>query len=1061
MSYAELFCKTNFSFLEGASHPAELVRQASALGLHALAITDVDGVYGLPKAYAESKQHPALRLLTGAVVRLVDHPPLRLIATDRAAYGLLCRMLTAVHQKGSAQDPSQDPSRDSADPSGANAGGFGWQDFSSFFQGGSQEGLGPNAASGFFALPESFCSGLLAANKSELEAQWPEPRWGELRELFGERLSLPLCRVLDGRDSQRTLHARRINTHYGIPWVAVNDVLAHAPARKPVQDVLAALRACRPLPEAGDALYPNGERYLKAPERMRALFADAPQALTRTIEIAEACHFSLAELRYRYPSEWIPEGLSAREFLEQLTWKGASRRYAGVLPDAVRTQLEHELALIGRLGYADYFLTIWDVVEFARSRGILCQGRGSAANSAVCYVLGITAVDPARMSLLFERFISMERAEPPDIDVDFEAGRREEVIQYIYNKYGRDRAGMVAAVVTYRERLAARDAARALGAEPDSRLARAVAGELEGFPRHLSIHSGGFTLSRDPLIETVPVEPARMDGRTIIQWDKNDLETVGLLKVDILALGMLSALQRCFTLLGGRLDLASIPADDPPTWEMIQAADTVGTFQIESRAQMGMLPRLRPREFYDLVVQVAIVRPGPIVGKMVHPYLRRRRGEEPVTLPHPALGPILGRTLGVPIFQEQVMRIAMALAGFTAGQADELRRAMGAWKTTGSLREIGLKLRAGLLAGGLPPEFVERIFEQIRGFAEYGFPESHAASFAHLTWASCYLKRHFPAEFLCALLNSQPMGFYPVHTLVEDARRHGVRVLGVDPRSSNWESTVPAPGTVRLGWNLVRGMSEKDAHHITTEREKRGEFATLADFLVRTRLRSPVLHELALGGAFACFGLEPRQALWEVLAASQSELGARAAVEGPPGEQLRLPLFEAGVFAGGSPHAAITPVFSAMTEYESVTAEHRAFGLSTRGHPMRGLRALLPELPRATITEIKARPNSARISVAGLLLVSQRPPTAKGTAFGTLEDETGLLDLIFRKEIFEKIRQTCAQSPWMTVHGSLRSEGGAVSVLVREALPVFPPEEISLTPFEAPAEIHCQAPGDH
>ncbi len=802
MDYAELICRTNYSFLHGASRPGELVSRAAELGYRALAITDVNGVYGMPKAYHASKNHPGLKLIVGAELTLDERPPLILLARDRAAYGLLCRMITASHQEK---------------PKGKAS--LSWPEFLRLMSG--AECSWPHAAQGLVALP-----------RWGLE-DFSREAFGELKELFGDRVLLPICRFLDGLDSKRIETALQLSRRYGIRLLASNDVHYHVKERRKLQDVLAAIRHGVTIEELGLRGFSNAERYLKSPRKMSMLFKDLPDALRASCDVAESCVFSPGELRYRYPSEWIPAGESAQSYLTHLVWKGARVRYGDDVPADVRRQIEHELKLVEQLQFADYFLTIWEIVEYARGRRILCQGRGSAANSVICYCLGITAIDPVRMNLLFERFLSAERGEPPDIDVDFEHERREEVIQHVYEKYGRHRAGMVAAVVSYRSRLAAREVSKVLGRECPE-----LEEELYGFPRHLSIHSGGFTLSADPLIETVPIGPARMDGRTIVQWDKDDLESLGLIKVDLLSLGMLSALRKTLDQVG--LELYRVPAEDRATYEMIQRADTVGVFQIESRAQMSMLPRLKPNCFYDLVIQVAIVRPGPIVGEMVHPYLRRRKGQEPVDYPHPKLRPILEKTLGVPLFQEQVMKMAIDLAGFTPGEADELRRAIAAWRSTGSIERMGRRLMKGLLAAGLPEEFVERIFRQIHGFAEYGFPESHAASFALLAYVSAYLKRHYPAQFTCALINSQPMGFYLNHSLVDDAKRHGVRVLPVHPNRSDWDCAIE-DGALRLGWRVVNGMGESLARELVEERETRGVFVNLQDFLSRTRLRRETL----------------------------------------------------------------------------------------------------------------------------------------------------------------------------------------------------------------------------
>ena len=1206
MKYAELFCKTNYSFLTGSSRPAELVETAATLGLHGIAITDRDGVYGMPKAYHQSKKHPELKFITGCELTFEDHPRMRLLARDRAAYGVMCRMISLSHlgtpAPGVLPPETLDGYRTYKEKGQA---GLHWKTFLKLME------TYPGS-SGIFALPIDFTNSLDLTGSRE--SQMPQATsvahgpadFGALKDLFGDRIALPLCRVIDGKDRARTERARELSSRYGIPIVAVNDVHYHSPVRRPLQDVMTSIREGTTLREAGTRLFSNGERFLKSPRQMARLFRDLPEAIAQTVEIADRCTFSTAELRYYYPSEWIPVGESSQGYLTRLTWEGARKKFPAGIPDRVAAQLKHELSLVERLGYADYFLTIWDIVEFARSKEILCQGRGSAANSAVCFVLGITAIDPIKMDLLFERFMSVERHEPPDIDVDFEADRREEVIQYIYAKYGRHRAGMVAAVITYRSRLSTREAAKVfeipleelvaakeaaeaeeeakeaakeenektvaalvakgISIRPPERLggrelaraqeygfsknfsggdsklaprgpghrpigqfpgqhpvasalfvnqaiahssphghvsqkyavqktpnpnpnvpekpstqhahkvemARKVVEQIYGFPRHLSIHSGGFTLSRDPLIETVPVEPARMENRTIVQWDKDDLDAIGLLKVDVLSLGMLTALKKTFDLLNAKqtpglaplgaprkLGLDTLPGDDPATWKMIQEGDTIGVFQIESRAQMGMLPRLKPKEFYDLVVQVAIVRPGPIVGKMVHPYLQNRKHPENIVYPHPKLETILGRTYGVPIFQEQVMKMAIELAGFTPGESDELRRAIAAWRSQGSIEKVGQRLREGLLTSGLAPEFVERIFDQIRGFSEYGFPESHAASFAHLSWVSSYLKCHHPAEFTCSLINSQPMGFYSDHTLVDDAKRHGVTVLPIDPERSTWNCTIEEDAAskkplLRLGFRMIRGMNEKEADRLVHDRKTHGPFKSLPDFVLRTRLRQNVLHQLAAANTFERFGLDRRTALWEVLALAGTETVFVDPAQAKPGQQLSLAL--CGISSGGASSSgasagsasalpALAPdanstssptLFNPMSEYEIIQADYRSYGASVHGHPMQAIRKLKKTLPRETIAEIRKSPNGRSVSVSGLMIVRQRPPTAKGTCFGALEDESGLLDMIFHREVFERFEELYWNTPFLTVQGTLQRDGDSISLIVRKMRPVFP-----------------------
>ncbi len=1069
-AYAELICRTHYSFLEGASHPSELVRQAVQLGLTGLAITDRDGVYGMPKAWLEAKNHPELRFITGAILTLEDHAPLVLLAQNRAAYGVLCRLLTESHRdqpKGSAL--------------------LSWKVLESMLK------TYPGS-NGLVALPF-----------------WEKARcdWERLQGSFQERLFIPLCRTLDGRDRERTELALAHSRRLGARLVATQDVHYHTPNRRLLQDVLAATRLNISLKEAGSRLLPNAERHLKNPLQMSHLFRDLPDAIQATLDIAQSCTFLPSELRYRYPSEWIPDGHTAQSYLEHLVREGTKIRYPTGMPDAVIRQLQHELELVQSLQFADYFLTIWEIVDFARKRNILCQGRGSAANSAICYCLGITAIDPVRMNLLFERFLSAERGEPPDIDVDFEHERREEVIQHIYERYGRDRAAMVSAVITYRKKSALRDVGKALGVDPETgrssgnrtiitadsnfgriaelqvehrakatltadsklppetahlhALGERLGEEIEGFPRHLSIHSGGFTLSADPIIETVPVEPARMEGRTIVQWDKNDLDALGLLKVDILALGMLTALQKSLALVNeGRpaelpkLELATLPAEDPATYAMMRRADTVGVFQIESRAQMNMLGRLEPRTFYDLVIEIALVRPGPIVGKMVHPYLKRRKGLEPIDIPDPRLEPILGRTLGVPLFQEQVMKMAIVLADFTPGEADQLRRAIGAWRSNGSIEEMGHKLRNGLLRNGLPEAFVELIFTQIQGFAEYGFPESHSASFALLAYASSWLKCHHPAEFTCALVNSQPLGFYSNASLIEDARRHGVKILPVHPHHSEWDCQVirkagaTSVGSIQLGWRVVQGLGE-DAAAALLEERKQAPFRSLHDFLVRSKLRRDVLQRLALADAFRCFGFEARQALWECLA---FDLQARPETSG------QLSLFSAPILTAAetqkaelSPKSASSPSlqpesttsldrvhFQPLGGYAQIQADYFTYGLSHRGHPMKELRQLRRDLPPHTSEGLKQLPHNARVKFAGMIIVRQRPPTAKGTAFATLEDETGFIDLILWKKVHEEHRHLFESHSFLKGIGTLQREGTSVGILVQRLEPVFPEE---------------------
>ena len=827
-----------------------------------------------------------------------------LLATDRRSYGALCRLFTEAHRNA---------------PKGEAA-------------------LSPERALAFLRdTPGGRDLLFFPQWEGTLDARAFENDWGQWQEEFRSSFYLPLAHRWDGRDEDRLILARTLSKRYAIPIVAHGDVLYHHPERQSVHDVLTCIREGKTLREAGFRLQKNSERFVRSPSTMHELFRACPEAIANGLEASERCTFLPSELKYRYPSEWIPVGYSAQTYLDHLCNEGKRTRYPHGVPEAVEKQIRHELGLISMLGYADYFLTVQDIVAFARSKDILCQGRGSAANSAVCYVLGVTAIDPVEMNMLFERFISAERGEPPDIDVDFEHERREEVIQYLYTKYGRDRAAMVSAVVTYQPRSSLREVAKAFEVDVGTLSARKVrelldtpgavdptivtkiddiCTTLSSFPRHLSIHSGGFTLSADPLVEIVPVEPASMEGRTIVQWDKYDLDILGLLKVDVLALGMLTAMQKILKL--RKMQLHEIPNNHAGTYAMIQAADTIGTFQIESRAQMSMLPRLRPENFYDLVVEVALVRPGPIVGKMVHPYLKRRRKQEVWDCPDPRLIPILGRTFGVPIFQEQIMKIASTLAGFTPGEADRLRKAIGAWRSADSMGEMGQRLIDGLKKNGLPDRFADEIFTQIQGFSEYGFPESHAASFALIAYASCYLKHMHPAEFLVGMLNSQPLGFYAPHTLVDDAKRHGVIVHPISLTRSGKETSMEIENSleVRLGLHRVNGMNEAEVDRLLAERARR-PFSSVQDFALRMQIRMNALKTLALGDFFIELGLNQREALWQILSLQvglQSELFRTEAVQAD--------LFPSATFTGLDP-------------YEQVLSDYRSYGLSHRGHPMK------------------------------------------------------------------------------------------------------------------------------
>ncbi len=1003
--YAELHCKTNFSFLEGASHPDELALRAAELGLAALAVTDHNTLAGVVRAHAAAKQLQ-LKLVIGAEIDLVDAPSVVLWTTDRASYGRLARLIT----HGRRQAPK-----------------------------------------GEFRLSfdelAGYSTGLLAGVLPHDRDDDSLVEWlGRFRELLADRSYL-VGELSKGPDDEAAL-ARlvQLSTRSRVPLVAAGDVHYHARGRLALQDVITAVRLRTTVAEAGERLFPNAERYLKSPAEMHERFAAAPLALARTLEIAERSTFSLDELRYEYPEELAPEGETPLAYLARLAWRGAAERFPRGIPDKVRGMIEHELKLIAELRYEAYFLTVYDLVRFARERDILCQGRGSAANSAVCYCLGVTAVDPSSMDLLFERFVSRERNEAPDIDIDFEHERREEVLQYLYGKYGRERAGMTAEVITYRPRSAVRDVGKALGLsldrvdalaksleghhldsylparcrdvgiDPESFLGGrliGLVGELTGFPRHLGQHVGGMVMTQGPLCEMVPIENAAMEDRTVIEWDKDDLDELGILKVDCLALGMLTAIRKCFQLIhrhtGRELTLAGVPQDDPAVYDMICRADTMGVFQIESRAQMSMLPRLRPREYYDLVIEVALVRPGPIQGNMVHPYLRRRAGEEEVTYPNEEIREVLKRTLGVPLFQEQAMKLAVVAAGFTPGEADQLRRAMGAWRRPGIIEQFRQKLIDGMVARGLSAEFAEGVFRQISGFGEYGFPESHAASFALLVYISCWLKHYHPAAFTAALVNSQPMGFYAPAQLVRNAREHSVEIRPIDVNHSCWDCTLE-DGAIRLGLRLVSGLREVHSQAIEQARAA-GPFRSWQDFVGRTSLSRAVVSRLAGADAFASLALDRRGALWQALAQEKTP--------------LRLPLFDTL-----SPDDEPTPTLPQLAMHEEVVADYRTSGLSLKAHPMQFQRQRLNALGIVTADRLASHPADRFVRVAGVVLVRQRPGTAKGITFVTLEDETGTANLVIHPGVWQKFYRVARTAAAMIAHGRLQRQGEVIHVLV-------------------------------
>ena len=1107
MRYAELQVTTNFSFLRGASHADELVAEAKALGLDAIAVADRNTLAGVVRAHVAAKE-AGLRLVVGARLDLKDAPSLLCFPGDRAAYGRLSRLLSLGQgraQKGSCTLFLEDVA--------AHAEG-----------------------SIFIALDSVGCNRRVSAVLHRLEneavqyASLLHPTASPLESalvrlkaaLAPAPLYLAATHCYRGDDRARIAALADLAERCGTPLVATNDVLYHAPHRRPLQDVLTCIREHTTIADAGFLLEANAERHLKKPHEMARLFKGHEDAIARTMEIADACRFSLDELVYEYPDEPVPPGKTPQAHLEALTWEGAACRFPDGIPETVQRTIVRELALVADLGYAPYFLTVHDIVTFARSQGILCQGRGSAANSVVCYCLGITAVNPTEVDLLFERFVSHARKEPPDIDVDFEHDRREEVIQYIYARYGRDRAGLAATVISYRARSAVRDVGKAMGLSGDtvSALAGMVWGsrsggvlgdkrvreagldprdpllarvleltdELIGFPRHLSQHVGGFILTRGPLIEIVPVGNAapRAAGaragvagfvpsgtgsdRTFIEWDKDDIAALGLLKVDVLALGMLSAIRRAFDLLrahhGLDMSLAKVPRDDVATYDMLCRADSIGVFQVESRAQMNMLPRLKPRSFYDLVIEVAIVRPGPIQGDMVHPYLRRRSGVEAEVYPSPApehgpadeLRQILGKTKGVPLFQEQAMRIAMEAAKFTDEEVNELRKSMATFRRRGTIGLLEEKMVSQMVARGYAPEFAQRCFNQIKGFGEYGFPESHAASFAHLVYVSAWLKCHYPAAFACALLNSQPMGFYAPAQIVRCAKEHGVVVREADVNSSEWDSTLE-PGeresgpALRLGLRQIDGLQEEEIRSLLAARNKdvdvgwvsakrvtqhhapqavgsradrhpapdRGPpaaptqptfFRSVHDLWMRAGVRLAAIEKLAAADCFRSLGLDRRQALWEV----------KALANAPP-----LPLFAyAEAREEGAEPAVALPE---MPLSEHVVCDYQTLRLSLKAHPMSFLRERLRAERILACHELRSLKDGAFVRVAGVVLVRQRPGSAKGVVFMTIEDETGVANAVVWAGTLEKFRKVVMAARLILITGRVQRHEDIIHIV--------------------------------
>ncbi len=1042
--YAELAVTSNYTFLAGASHPEEFVERAAELGHTAAAITDTNTLAGIVRAHVAAKES-GIPLAVGSRLVLEDGLAVLAFPTDRSAYSRLSRLLTLGKRRA---------------PKGECH--LVLHDLLEHQQGLLAVAMPPHV------LDDDFIAVLRG-----------------MRDTFGDRLSLAASRSYHPGDADRLDQLAALSFATAVPLAAVNDAHYHDADRRDLQDVLTCIRHGCTIDNAGYRLHPNAERHLKPADEMARLFRALPGSVERSAEIAlRAAAFSMDELRYQYPSEACPTGMSAPAYLRQETMAGAERRYGGEPPEAVRTTIDHELALIAELGYEAYFLTCYDIMNFARSRGILCQGRGGAANSAVCYCLGITEVDPATHNLLFERFISRSRGEPPDIDIDFEHERREEVIQYLYQKYGRDRAALTAEVITYRGRSAVREVGKAMGLSLDGVDALAknldrwgddpgeervreagfdpsdptiahvmrLTRQLIGFPRHLSQHVGGFVITEGPLHDLVPIENAAMEDRTVIEWDKDDIDAMGMLKVDCLGLGMLTCLRKSLELtarpdgnsdFGRTLSLfrhiASKPTD-PSVYDMMGHADTVGVFQIESRAQMSMLPRLRPRCFYDLVIEVAIVRPGPIQGNMVHPYLRRREGAEAVSYPSEEVRAVLERTLGVPLFQEQAMQLAIAAAGFTPDEADALRKAMAAWKRKGDqIYRFGQKLIKGMVANGYPPEFAERCFEQIRGFSEYGFPESHAASFAILVWVSCWLKRYEPAAFCAALINSQPMGFYQPAQIVRDAKEHGVEVRPIDVNASAWDCTLEdgdgeasrhkserrdaPPHTwgfggpaVRLGMRLAKGVVEADAHRIADAVAMHGPFPNIETLWRASNVSVRSLRALAKADAFSSMGLDRQRALWQI----------KPLCDDP------LPLFDAVSDADTRDTDGLDSL-PAIPVNRMVMEDYQSTGLSLKAHPLSFIRESLDvqgAIPASDLRHERVCPQGRHVSVGGLVLMRQRPGTASGVVFITLEDETGIVNLILWRDVFEQHRRVARLSRVMLAHGHVERKGEVVHLHV-------------------------------
>jgi error-prone DNA polymerase len=1048
MTYTELQVTSNFTFLRGASHPEEIVEQAAAYGYETVSITDRNTFAGIVRAHVAAKK-AGIRLITGCRLDLVDGPGVIALPADKDAYARLSALLTLGNlrtEKGKCELLIEDVFQHSRG--------------SKFIL------IPPVSLNETFDFDASFISNI-----------------SKYREGLGRELYIAATRMYNGEDSKHLHRIWQLSRKFHIPMVATNDVHYHHPMRRELQDIVTCVREKCTIHNAGFKLHPNAERYLKPPEEMLRLFRNYPDAVHNTQLIADACQFSLSELKYKYPKEITSEGRTPQEELVYLTWKGANELFHGNIPPKVENTIRYELKFIEEMSYAEYFLTVYDIVRYAREQKILCQGRGSAANSTVCYCLGITSVDPSKFDLLFERFISSARNEPPDIDVDFEHERREEVMQYIYRKYGRDRAAVVATVTQLHHKGAIRDVGKAMGLSVDTinRLSGLIwdfdeegldskriesqglnpkdptiekvmqlTTQFMGFPRQLGQHTGGFVITEGKISDLCPVLNARMEDRTNIEWNKDDIDALGFLKIDVLALGMLTCIRKAFDLAekhyGLHLTLANIPQDDEKVYEMVSHADTIGVFQIESRAQQSMLPRLRPKCFYDLVIEVAIVRPGPIQGDMVHPYLRRRNGEEPVEYPSKELEEILSRTLGVPLFQEQAMKIAIVAAGFTPTEADELRRSMATFKMNGMITRFEKKLIDGMTKNGYSVEYAKRVFKQLEGFGSYGFPESHAVSFALLVYVSSWIKCYYPEIFACALLNSMPMGFYQPAQIVIDARKHGVVVRPVDVNFSNWDNLLEEKDgnyhALRLGFRQVKGIRQEDIAILISSRSEKFSFIQQ---LRETGISQATLEKLADADAFRSIGLDRRQALWEV--STKDPL---------------LSMYKGHPTNGAAEEEVSLPPMSLP---EHVVQDYASVSLSLKAHPLKFIREKLDSL-RITSTAVLAKlKDGDHVKVAGLILVRQRPGTAKGVCFITIEDETGTANLVVFQNLFDKYRKEIIQSKLLMVEGKVQVEGEVIHVIVKKChnysrllhLP-FKSEDPTLTPLfrsdETTSPIH-------